>query len=147
MQARGINPELECFDAGMINYAKYLIAKGILQPPFYFNILLGNVAGAQADLMQIGLLLHSLPSGALCALAGFGAAQLKVNTIAVAEGGGVRVGLEDNIWFDAGRTQLATNIMLVKRAHEIAQLFGRRVMKPATFGKMWFYNKGRLANG
>ena len=47
MQARGVLPELEAFDAGMINYARYLQRKGLLAPPFYFNLLLGNIACAR----------------------------------------------------------------------------------------------------
>ncbi len=48
MKSRGILAELEAFDAGMINYGKYLEKKGILEPPHYFNLLLGNIACAQA---------------------------------------------------------------------------------------------------
>ena len=40
MKKMGIKPELEAFDAGMINYAKYLIKKGILTPPYYVNLIL-----------------------------------------------------------------------------------------------------------
>lgn len=46
MKSRGILAELEAFDAGMINYGKYLEKKGILEPPHYFNLLLGNIACA-----------------------------------------------------------------------------------------------------
>ena len=46
MLDNGIKPELEVFDIGMVNYAHYLIKKGILQPPYYFNLLLGNIACA-----------------------------------------------------------------------------------------------------
>ena len=52
----GIKPELEAFDPGMINYAKYLIKKGLVKPPYYFNIMLGNIASTQADLLSLGLM-------------------------------------------------------------------------------------------
>ena len=58
MKGRGILPELEVFDTGMINYAKYLERKGLLEPPHYFNLILGNVACAQADLLHIGTMLR-----------------------------------------------------------------------------------------
>jgi len=64
-------------------------------------------------------------------LAGIGDAQLMMNSVAVAAGGGVRVGLEDSIYFDVGRTRLARNGDLVRRIHALADANGREVMKPA----------------
>ena len=133
MQHRGILPELEAFDLGMINYAKYLVGKGLLRPPHYFNLLLGNVAGAQADLLAAGLMVRDLPAQSLWSLAGIGEAQLPVNMLALACGGGVRVGLEDNIWRDRGRTRLARNMDLVRRIHDLAAAVERPIMSPAQF--------------
>ena len=98
MKHRGVLPELEAFDSGMVNYAKYLERKGLLEPPHYFNLLLGNIACAQADLLHAGIMIRDLPPNSLWGLAGIGDAQLTMNSIAIAIGGGVRVGLEDNIW-------------------------------------------------
>lgn len=56
MKSKGILPELEAFDIGMINYSKYLERKGLLRPPHYFNLLFGNIACAQADLVMAGLM-------------------------------------------------------------------------------------------
>ena len=117
MKSRGILPELEAFDAGMINYSKYLEKKELLEPPHYFNLLFGNIACAQADLMIAGLMVRELPLGSLWSFAGIGDAQLMMNSIAIASGGGVRVGLEDNIWYDSSRSRLATNLDLIKRVH------------------------------
>lgn len=130
MQTRGIVPELEAFDAGMINFAKYLEKKGLLEPPHYFNLLLGNIACAQADLLHTGIMIRDLPPDSIWSLAGIGNAQLMMNSIAIASGGGVRVGIEDNIWFDAGRTRLATNFDLLERVHGLAAANERRVMTP-----------------
>ena len=128
MNERQIMPELEAFDVGMINYAKYLSTKGALRPPYYFNLLFGNVACAQADLLHAGTMVRDLPEGALWSMAGLGNAQLMMNSIAIASGGGVRVGLEDNIWFDQGRTQLASNSQLLIRIHELAEANERKIM-------------------
>jgi 3-keto-5-aminohexanoate cleavage enzyme len=130
MRLRGIVPELEAFDVGMINYAKYLQRKGILKPPHYFNLLLGNIAGAQADLLHAGIMIHDLPEDSVWSLAGVGQAQLMMNSIAIASGGGVRVGLEDNLWYDRGRSQLATNAALLRRIHRLAQANERPIMPP-----------------
>lgn len=146
MEHHGVRPELECFDGGMINYAKYLIGKSVLKPPFYFNLLVGNIATAQDDLLQTGLLINQLPAGALWSLAGIGKSQLRANTLALLEGGGVRVGLEDNIWLDAERSVLATNQQLLRRIHDLAAVFERPVMSPAAFGKLGFYNARRTSH-
>lgn len=133
MKQKGILPELEAFDAGMVNYAKYLERKGLLEPPHYFNLLFGNIACAQADLLHAGVLLRDLPAQSYWSLAGIGDAQLTMNSIAVAYGGGVRVGLEDNIWHDRGRTKAARNVDLLHRIHALAAANERAIMPPAEF--------------
>ncbi len=130
MLNNGIKPELEAFDSGMINYARYLSGKGLITPPFYFNCILGNIACAQADLLHIGVLLNDLPEGCIWSLGGVGAAQLIVNSVAISFGGGVRVGLEDNIWYDGNRTRLARNIDLLKRVHLLAEANEKTIMPP-----------------
>ncbi len=130
MQERGIKPELEAFDLGMINYAKYLIQKGLLRPPYYFNLILGNIACAQADMLHLGLMINELPEGSIWSVGAVGDSQLRMNSIAIAAGGGVRVGLEDNIWYDAERTTLATNRDLVERIVYIARSMGREPLDP-----------------
>jgi len=131
MQDRNILPELEAFDSGMINYAKYLESKGLLQPPHYFNLLLGNIACAQADLLHAGVMIRDLPPQSYWSLAGIGDAQLPMNAVAIAMGGGVRVGLEDQIWYDRGRTRLARNTDLLKRIHALAEANERTLMAPS----------------
>lgn len=141
MKDQGVTPELECFDLGMINYGKYLIQKGILEGPYYWNLLFGNIAGAQSDPLSVGTLIRETPSEGHITLAGIGNAQLPINTIAIAMGYGVRVGLEDNLWFDSKRTQPATNIQLIERIHQIAEIHERKIMPPEKLGQQGYYNK------
>ncbi len=133
MKERGIVPELEAFDAGMINYAKYLEKKELIIPPHYFNLLLGNIACAQADILHAGIMIRDLPANSLWSLAGIGDGQLTMNSVAIAIGGGVRTGLEDNIWYDSSRTKLARNIDLIKRIHIIAEANEREIMTATEF--------------
>jgi uncharacterized protein (DUF849 family) len=147
MASRGIMPELEAFDAGMINYAKYLIDRGVLRPPHYFNLILGNVACAQADLLHVGVMIRDLPPASYWSLGGVGNAQLMMNSLAIATGGGVRVGLEDNIWFDLERTRLATNADLLRRVHTLIEANGRTVMSPASFRSRFELQPGHGAYG
>lgn len=144
MKERGIVPELEVFDIGMINYAKYLNKKNLIEPPYYFNLLFGNIACSQANLLHTGVMINDLPEAALYSLAGIGKDQLQMNSLSIAIGGGVRVGLEDNIWFDATRNKLATNSELLQRIHVIAKANNREVMTPLEFRKLM---KMELGNG
>jgi 3-keto-5-aminohexanoate cleavage enzyme len=118
----GIRPELEVFDLGMINYAHYLIKKGLIAPPYYFNLILGNIACAQANMLSLGLMIKELPQHSYWSVGAIGEHQLTMNTAAIVFGGGVRIGLEDNIYFDAERTILATNIELIRRIVNIAKM-------------------------
>ena len=142
MKSLGIAPELEAFDAGMINYAKYLIKKELLESPYYFNILLGNIACAQADILYAGIMIRDLPDSSLWSMAGIGDDQLKMNSVAIAIGGGVRVGLEDNIWYNKSRTRLASNIDLLKRVHILADANERAIMSPGEFRSRMNLQKG-----
>jgi uncharacterized protein (DUF849 family) len=133
IQEYNVIPELEVFDLGMINGAKYLINKGLAKPPHYFNIIFGNLFGMQADLAEMGVAIKQLPEHSVWAFGGIGDSQLAATTAAIAMGGGVRIGLEDNIYFDLNRKQLATNMNLLKRVHDTASMFYRSVMTPAKF--------------
>lgn len=135
MTERGIKPEIEIFDVGMLNYALYLVEKGSLEPPYYFNILLGNIASAQMDPLHLGLILKELPENCMWSAGGIGRAQLPANTLALSLGGGVRVGLEDNIWFDDARTDLASNPRMVERVTQIGHLLGLSPMAPMEMRK------------
>jgi len=142
MKERGIKPELEAFDLGMINYARYLERKELLSPPHYFNLLLGNIACAQADLLHAGLMVRDLPPRSYWSLAGIGDSQLTMNSIAIVAGGGVRVGLEDNIWYDQSRTKLARNADLLKRIHFLAAAHERLMMPPSEFRSLFELEPG-----
>lgn len=147
MKNKGILPELEAFDAGMINYAKYLEKKEILQAPHYFNLLLGNIACAQADLLHAGLMVRDLPEKSYWSLAGIGNDQLMMNSVAIASGGGVRIGLEDNIYFDQNRKKLAKNSDLLKRIHVLASANEREMMSSAKLRQLLKLNEGNGSYG
>jgi uncharacterized protein (DUF849 family) len=127
MREKGIRPELEIFDLGMINFAKVLIAKGLIEAPYYFNIILGNPSSAQATLLHLGTMISDLPAQSFWSLGGIGRFQTRANALGVVMGDGVRVGLEDNLWLDEQRTTLATNAQLVQRVAAQATALGRPI--------------------
>jgi uncharacterized protein (DUF849 family) len=131
MAERSIVPELEVFDLGMLDYAQYLIERGVLRAPLYFNMMLGSLGTLAATPLHLALLAEKVPPGAVWAAAGIGRFQLRANALAVAMGGHVRVGLEDNLYLDAAKTQRATNLDLVRRVAGLACALGRRLSTPA----------------
>lgn len=130
MFENGIIPELEAFDVGMINYAKYLYKKNLITPPPFFNLILGNIACAQANILNLGLMINELPENSIFVVGGVGDSQLKMNINGMINGGGVRVGLEDNIWLTPKRDKLATNMDLLKRIYTIAQTLHLEMATP-----------------
>jgi 3-keto-5-aminohexanoate cleavage enzyme len=131
MNERGIVPELEVFDFGMLDYARYLIDRKTLREPFYFNFLLGSLGTASATPFNLASLVMSLPSGAVWAAAGIGRYQFAMNSLAVVTGGHVRVGLEDNLFMDVEKTRAATNPLLVERIAKLAAAAERPCASPA----------------
>jgi len=130
MTERRIIPELEVFDCGMIDYAKYLLRRGLLHPPLYFNLFLGSLGTIQAKPHHLTSLVEELPEGATWGATGVGRSQFRINAMAVAMGGHVRVGLEDCAFMDLGKSRPATNLRLVERIVGVARSMGRGIATP-----------------
>nr|WP_321268705.1 GNAT family N-acetyltransferase [uncultured Sulfurimonas sp.] len=130
MKEKNIMPELEVFDIGMINVAKYLERHNIIDGVKYFNILLGNLNTASATLGDLSHIYSSLPHNSIWAASGLGAFQLPMNMAAIIAGGNVRVGLEDNIYYDSKETKLTTNKELVERVVRLSGELGREISSP-----------------
>ena len=145
MRGKDIKPEMEIFDLGMVNYAHYLIRKELIAPPYYFNIILGNIAAAQAKLLHLGLIVSELPENSYWSVGGVGDRQSAMNAIGVVEGDGVRTGIEDNIWYDEERTTLATNYALTERVAAFAKALGRQIASPSDVRQMLGLKTGRIS--
>jgi uncharacterized protein (DUF849 family) len=117
MNKYGVQPEIECFDTGMLNYTNYLISKGKLTPPYHINFILGNIYNGQCDLSNLSSIKVNLPSNSYTCLGGIGDQQLKSNLYGFLEFDGVRIGLEDNLYLKEKKK--TTNIELLKRLHRI----------------------------
>ncbi len=124
----GVRPELEIFDAGHLSNAKRLAAQGLLTFPQHVDFVLGVPGGLDASVRNLAYLVDALPEGCTWSVAGIGRHQLPLATVAVAMGGHVRVGLEDNMYYAKGR--LARNDELVARIARIAHELGRPVATP-----------------
>lgn len=131
MLEKGIKPELEVFEPGMVHKAKYLMSKGILDKNKpYFNILLGSLGTSPLDPAVFSSFYSLLPANAVWSLAGVGSYQLDANLLSLSLGGHIRVGLEDNIYFDRTKTVPASNEKLVERIVQIAEKSERKIATP-----------------
>ena len=124
----GVKPELEVFELGHIRFASQMIAEGLIADPPMFQICLGIPWGADQSVDTMKVMKDHLPTGASWAGFGISRMQMPMAAAAVAMGGNVRVGLEDNLFLDRG--VLATNAQLVTRAVEIIERMGGRAISP-----------------
>ena len=125
MKRNRIKPEIEAFDVAMIDYAKYLIKKGILDAPPHFNLVMnvpGSIQGTPKNLMHM---VESLPPGSTWTVSGIGSAQVPMLAMAMLLGGHVRTGMEDVLEYEKGIP--ATNRMLVERVVNLARVLGREI--------------------
>jgi len=128
MQDNGIKPEMEIFDVSMITNALDLLKKGLVSAPLHFDFVMGLKGAIPFSMKNYVHLMESIPAGSTWTVAGVARAQLELLPLSILTGGHVRVGLEDNIYYNKG--ELATNAQLVARAVRLAKELGREVATP-----------------
>lgn len=135
MQEYGVKPEIECFDTGMVENAKRIIDKGLIEPPFWFQFVLGIRGGAPASVEHLNLMINSLPENSRWSVCAIGRHQLPMNAIALALGGHPRTGLEDNIYYSY-RVLAQSNQQLVERVARLCKELERPIATPADTREM-----------
>ena len=126
-----VKPEFEVFDTGHIDSVMYYVNKhGIPKPP-HIQFIMGVGGSMPGTAENLAFLVGKLPEGATWSVSGIGKAHMPMMLAGLALGcDGLRVGLEDNIMYgkDAdGNKIIATNVMLVERAVQLAKLAGREI--------------------
>jgi uncharacterized protein (DUF849 family) len=125
----GTKPELEIFDAGHIDIARYLIEKGLVRGNPHFQLCMGIPGGISATPKNFFHLKESLPSGSTWSVLGVGAAQFPMITLGIVLGGHIRVGFEDNLFISKG-VLAKNNAEQVKKAVSIARALDREIATP-----------------
>jgi 3-keto-5-aminohexanoate cleavage enzyme len=128
MNEFGVRPELEIFDKGHLANARRLARERLLSFPQHVDFVLGVPGGLEATVQNLCDLVDDLPEGCTWSVAGIGKRQLPMAMAAIAMGGHVRVGLEDNLFYSRGR--LARNDELVARVVRLAAEAGRSIATP-----------------
>lgn len=135
MKEKGIKPEIEIFEPGMVENALRLVKKGLLELPLHFDFVLGVPGAMSGNIEDLVFLVNKLPKGCTWSVAGIGKYELPLAVHAILMGGHVRVGFEDNIYYKKG--ELATsNAQLVERIVRIAKEVGREIATPDEARKM-----------
>ncbi|MFX0012205.1 MAG: 3-keto-5-aminohexanoate cleavage protein [Candidatus Hermodarchaeota archaeon] len=129
MNSRGIKPELECFDKGMIDMTLRLQKKGYLKEPMHFNFMMGVEGGMAATTQNLLFLIDSIPKGSTFCVGGIGKNEFPMVTLSIALGGHARVGFEDNIFLSKG-VLAKSNSELVEKVVRISQELGRDIASP-----------------
>lgn len=126
MKEKGIMPEFECFDMGHIANAMRLVKKGLVEGHLHFDFVMGVPGGIAANARNLVAMVDSLPDGATWSVAGIGRHEFNMAAMAIAMGGNVRVGLEDNIYISKG-VLAKSNAELVEKVVRIAKELGRPI--------------------
>ena len=133
MQEWGVKPEIEAFDPGMIANAAYYLKKGVLKAPLHFQFCMGcanGIPGNMKNLVFMKETMESLCPGSTWSCFGVGHCAMEMIYGAVAMGGHIRVGMEDNVMYSKG--QLAeSNVQFVERAARVIREYGNEVATPA----------------
>jgi 3-keto-5-aminohexanoate cleavage enzyme len=127
-QETGVKPEIEVFETGMIANALFLEKKGHIQTPLHFDFVLGAPGSMPGTIKNLQFLSESIPRGSTWTVAGIGKAEIPLSAAAIAMGGHVRVGLEDNLFMPDGSP--ASNPLLVEKIVRIAREIGREIATP-----------------
>jgi 3-keto-5-aminohexanoate cleavage enzyme len=133
--ARGIKPELEVFEVGMVYTCLRYLEKGLLKTPLHFQFVLGTPAGMPATPKSLLHLSEIIPQGSTWSVIGIGVGQLPMAITGMVMGGHVRVGLEDNIYYSKG-VLAKSNAQLVERVVRVAKEFGREIATPSDARKI-----------
>jgi len=125
----GLRPEIECFDAGMVEQAEYLAKEGLLDLPAHFDFVLGVPGALGARPAALDFLIASIPEGSTWTCAAMGRHQLPFVEHSAERGGNARVGLEDNIYLSKG-VLAKGSYELVAEAVKRATAKGREIATP-----------------
>lgn len=130
MDEFGVKPEIEVFEKGMVDTALELCSKGVLKSPAHFNFVLGVKGAMNGDARNLTFLADTLPSGFTYTVSGIGRHEMPLAAAAIAMGGHVRVGFEDNVYIEKG-VLARSNGELVEKVARMAGELGRQIASPA----------------
>lgn len=136
---RNIDNELEVYDLSHIQNALDLVERDALKPPLHFSFVMGIRGGIPASPANLMAMLDAIPERSTWQIVSIGKYQLPLSTMALAMGGNIRVGMEDNVYYSHG-VLAVSNAQLVERAVRIARELGREIATPEEARAMMHLN-------
>ena len=131
MMENDIKPEYECFEMGHLDTIVNMAKKGLVPgAPMQFNFVLGVPGCTPATVQNLCWLVNAIPAGSTWTATGIGRSTFTLAAAAIAMGGNVRVGFEDNIYLEKG-VLAKSNGELVAKVARIAKELGREIATPA----------------
>lgn len=131
MIENGIKPEYECFEIGHLDTALNMVRKGQLPGhPMQINFVLGVPGCTPATVDNLCWLVNKIPADATWTATGVGRHAFPMAAAAIAMGGNVRVGFEDNLYLSKG-VLAKSNGELVAKVVRLANELGREVASSA----------------
>lgn len=129
MRDHGVRPTLECFDLSHVYASHVLIKEGLIEAPYHYGFVLNVPGGVKYEADVLDLMVRKLPAGAHWTAMGIGRANLQAVYGAIAMGGNVRVGFEDNVYYAKG-VLAKSNAELVERAARLVREAGKTPARP-----------------
>jgi uncharacterized protein (DUF849 family) len=126
MRNHGTKPEMECYDVGHIYNAAFMADRGLMNPPFYLQFVMGILGGIQPSVED---LLHMKNTADrlfgedyVWSVLAVGRHQFALGTVAAVLGGNVRVGMEDNLYYSKGRLLKSNEEAVMKMRHMLEEM-------------------------
>jgi 3-keto-5-aminohexanoate cleavage enzyme len=136
MNKYGVRPTLECFDVSHVQSSHILIKEGLIKPPYHYGFVMNVPAALNLSVKTLSYMIDQMPPESYFTVMGIGRAHLPGICGAIASGGFIRVGFEDNIYYSKGRLA-KSNAEFVERAARISREADLEIAKPADVRRMF----------
>ncbi len=130
MNRHGVRPTLECFDVSHVQSSHILIKEGLIKPPYHYGFVMAVPAALSMSVKTLSYMIDQMPAESYFTVMGIGRAHIPGICGAIASGGFIRVGFEDNIYYSKGRLA-KSNAEFVERAVRFSKEAGLEIAKPS----------------
>ena len=131
-----VHPTLECFDVSHVQSSHILIKEGLIKPPYHYGFVMQVPAALSLTPKTLGYMMDQMPADSRFTLMGIGRSHIPGIWLAIAGGGWIRVGFEDNIYYAKGRLA-ASNAEFVERAVRFSKEAQLEIAEPGDVRKFF----------